>query len=246
MLNKRPAASLSQAPTASKRLRTSTQLATLIAAQADDRAITSQPSLPLLRPVTLSTNQPMQPFAFAPALSQYTFHPYIPASSQSQYTPSSISSTLPICLSSVARPTSINQAFSTPAGLNISPMTPCTFRSTPMMPRSQFDSPAFNNTPYRQPSANPYSFGMSAAHPPAVHFPSTPQFQAVQTSRAYSYTPHLSALPYQSPPNFTFTPYNSSGSHRYNTDLHLEMSPIIVPSQYRDNVPTDSPDTRGD
>ena len=108
------------------------------------------------------------------------------------------------------------------------------------------DSPTFNNTPYHQPSANPYSFGMSAAHPPAVHFLSTPQFQAVQTSWAYSYTPHPSALPYQSPPNFTFTPYNSSGSHRYNTDLQLEMSPIIVPSQYRDNVPTDSPDTRGD
>ena len=140
----------------------------------------------------------------------------------------------------------MTQNWGASAGLNISPMTPCTFRSTPTMPRSQFDSPAFNNTPYRQPSANPYSFGMSAAHPPAVHFPSTPQFQAVQTSRAYSYTPHPSALPYQSPPNFTFTPYNSSGSHRYNTDLQLEMSPIIVPSQYRDNVPTDSPDTRGD
>jgi hypothetical protein len=188
----------------------------------------------------------MQPFALMPAPSQYTFHPYIPPSSRSQYTPSSISSTLPICLSSVAHPISNNQAFATPARINISPMTPCTFCSTPTMLSSQFDSPAFNNTPYHQLSANPYSFGMSAAHPPAVHFLSTPQFQAVQTSWAYSYTPHPSALPYQSPPNFTFTPYNSSGSHRYNMDLELGMSPIIVPSQYRDsnNVPIDNPDVQ--
>jgi hypothetical protein len=189
----------------------------------------------------------MQPFAFAPVPSQHMFHATIPTSSRSQYTPSSTSSTLPICSSSDAGPISNNQAFSTTDGFNISPMTPYTFRSTPTtVPRSQFDSPAFNNAPYRQPSANPYSFNMSAAHSPAVHFPPTPQFQAVHTSRAYSYTPRPSALPHPSPPNFTFTPYNTSGSHRYNTEMQLEMSPIIVPSQYRYTVPTDSPDTRED
>jgi hypothetical protein len=115
---------------------------------------------------------------------------YILASSRSKYTPSSISSTLPIHSFSVTGPISNNQAVSTMARLNILPMTPYTFRSTlTTVPRSQFDSPTFNSAPYHQPSANTFSFSMPAAHLPAVHFTPTPQFQAVQTSWAYSYTP---------------------------------------------------------
>jgi hypothetical protein len=140
-------------------------------------------------------------------------------------------------------PISNNQVFSGPVGFNMPSTTPYALRSTPTtMLRSQFDSPVFNNTPYRQPAANPYFFNTSAAHPPPVHFPPTPQFQAIQSSRpSYLYTPRLGTLEAcQSPPSFTN--YYPSGSRSYNMDMELDTSPIIciVPSQHRNTIHRDT------
>ena len=239
-------ASSSQPATSSKRPRTSVRSATA-AAPMHPAITSSSPFAPFL-PVPSQARTPSshsmqslvytQPYVPTPIQHRY---PHAPPSSMAQYsTYNAVMSTL----GSIHTPQH-NTSFSTPAGINIS--TTNRFAHHPILAStqsSQFDSPAFNNSRSRQSSSNPHPYSMSAPHAPVMHFPPTPHFQTGPYSRPYLYTPPSHS--YQSPPNPTFVPSQSitqhytNQTHRYDTEITLDSSPFIIPSQHTNTLDRDT------
>lgn len=106
---------------------------------------------------------------------------------------------------------------------------------------SQFDSPTFNNGTYQQLSRHPLPYHMPVTpHSQPMHLLPAPHFQIDQHHRPYLYPSQPE--PYQSLPSFvpsqasSTTLHHTSQLYRHNTDITLESSPLIVPSQHRDTL----------
>jgi hypothetical protein len=93
---------------------------------------------------------------------------------------------------------------------------------------SQFDSPVFNNGSYQQPLFNSVPYHVPVLNASRLNFPPTPQFQTIHS---HPYSPHSYPLP-------SIRPTTKNHTHGYCTNIRLDSSSFVVPSQHRNTLDT--------